>query len=163
MSNVHTHRVRVSLMLAPLLLFSVTASGFGGKGHHDGPGESGFGWGHHHRGDGFVKRFGPRLWLNGEPFRFAGTNNYYLMYKSRFMVDDVLETADEAGFDVIRMWGSLDIGNEDFSNSIHTNEEGVYFHYWDPGAGAPGRRPLTTARAGWNAWTTSWPGRASWA
>src|SRR5689334_1512389 len=45
-----------------------------------------------------VTRQGTQLLLGGEEFRFAGANNYYVMYTSRFMVDDVLETAAEAGF-----------------------------------------------------------------
>lgn len=79
----------------------------------------------------FVQRVGPHLFLQGQPFRFAGANNYYLMYKSQFMVDDVLETAAESKFTVLRTWGFLDIGNEDGSNSTHGIQEGVYFHYWD--------------------------------
>lgn len=85
----------------------------------------------------FVKRAGSELRLNGKPFRFVGTNNYYLMYKPQEMVDDVLEDAAAAGFDVIRMWGSLEIGNQDGSNSIHRKENGVYFQYWDPAAQRP--------------------------
>jgi mannan endo-1,4-beta-mannosidase len=73
----------------------------------------------------------------GRPFRFAGTNNYYPMYKSDFMVDDVLQRAADADLEVFRMWAFLDIGNADFSNSVHTNPEGVYFHYWDPATGEP--------------------------
>src|SRR5688500_12289651 len=41
-------------------------------------------------GSDFVKQAGPELRLHGKPFRFAGSNNYYLMYKSPFMVDEVL-------------------------------------------------------------------------
>lgn len=33
-------------------------------------------------GGGFVTRQGKDLRLDGKPFRFAGSNNYYLMYKS---------------------------------------------------------------------------------
>jgi mannan endo-1,4-beta-mannosidase len=82
-------------------------------------------------GNLFVKQAGPELRLNGKIFRFAGTNNYYLMYKSRFMVDDVLQAAAGSGFSVIRLWGSLDIGNQDGSNSIQGKADGVYFQYWD--------------------------------
>jgi mannan endo-1,4-beta-mannosidase len=89
------------------------------------------------QGTDFVKRSGPDLRLHGKLFRFAGTNNYYLMYKSRFMVDDVLERAADAGFTVVRTWGFLDIGNQDGSNSIRGKSDGVYFHYWDQAAGAP--------------------------
>lgn len=84
----------------------------------------------------FVKQAGPELRLHGEIFRFAGTNNYYLMYKSQFMVDDVLETAAANNFRVVRTWGWLDIGNQDGSNSIHGKQEGIYFQYWDGSAPA---------------------------
>jgi mannan endo-1,4-beta-mannosidase len=79
----------------------------------------------------FVKQAGPELRLNGKFFNFAGTNNYYLMYKSPFMVDDVLTTAAANGFKVIRIWGSLEIGNLDGSNSVDGKKEGIYFQYWD--------------------------------
>jgi mannan endo-1,4-beta-mannosidase len=92
-------------------------------------------------GRGFVRRFGPALWLGGRPFRFAGANNYYLMYKSQAMVDDVLERAADNDFRVLRIWGSLDIGNEDGSNSVHGKAEGVYFQYWDGSAPAYNDRP----------------------
>lgn len=84
----------------------------------------------------FVKQAGPELRLHGKIFRFAGSNNYYLMYKSQFMVDDVLTTAAASGFKVLRIWGSLDIGNQDGSNSVHGKADGVYFQYWDGAAPA---------------------------
>src|SRR5690242_4174420 len=68
--------------------------------------------------ESFVTRQGSNLTLNGKTFRFAGSNNYYLMYKSRLMVDDVFARATAAKFTVLRVWGSLDIGNADGSNSV---------------------------------------------
>lgn len=82
-------------------------------------------------GAGFVTRNGPNLTLDGKRFRFGGTNNYYLMYKSRLMVDDVFADASAAGFTVLRTWGFLDIGNADGSNSVAGPADGVYFQYWD--------------------------------
>ncbi len=79
----------------------------------------------------FVKQAGPELRLHGKLFRFAGANNYYLMYKSQLMVNDVLDTAAAKGFSVLRMWGSLDIGNQDGSDSIAGKADGVYFQYWN--------------------------------
>lgn len=84
-----------------------------------------------HKAKGFVTRKGGDFMLDGKPFRFAGTNNYYLMYKSKLMVDDVFARATAAGFTVVRTWGSLDIGHQDDTNSIHHKEDGVYFQYWD--------------------------------
>jgi mannan endo-1,4-beta-mannosidase len=87
---------------------------------------------------GFVQRTGNILRWNGKQFRFAGSSNYYLMYKSQFMVDDVLEAAAGNGFRVMRIWGSLDIGDpNDPSTSLRGPADGVYFQYWDPTAGAP--------------------------
>jgi mannan endo-1,4-beta-mannosidase len=87
---------------------------------------------------GFVQRAGSILKLNGKQFRFAGSSNYYLMYKSQFMVDDVLEAAAGNDFRVMRIWGSLDIGDpNDPATSIRGPADGVYFQYWDAAAGAP--------------------------
>ena len=61
----------------------------------------------------FVKQAGPELRLNGKIFHFAGSNNYYLMYKSHLMTDDVLTKAAQNNFRVMRIWGSLEIGNQD--------------------------------------------------
>ena len=90
-------------------------------------------------GGGFVKRAGAELRLDGREFRFAGSNNYYPIYKSAFMVDDLLETAKAQGFDVMRVWGSLDIGDPaDSSTWIGGGpKEGVYLQYWDAAAGRP--------------------------
>lgn len=83
------------------------------------------------RHDGFVARHGDDLTLNGKDFRFAGSNNYYLMYRSPAMVDDVFADAAGAGFTVLRTWGFLDIGAQDDTGSVHHKENGVYFQYWD--------------------------------
>ena len=108
-----------------------------------------------HQRRSFVTRHGGTLRLNGRQFRFAGTNNYYLMYKSPAMVDDVLAAAAGNGFSVLRLWGSLDIGNQDGSNSIHGKADGVYFQYWDgtrpaynDGADGLQRLDYVIARAG---------------
>ena len=103
----------------------------------------------------FVRRVGRALEERGQSFRVAGAANYYLMYKSPAMVDFLLEKAAASGFNVIRMWGSLDIGNQDGSNSIRGKADGVYFQYWDGAApsyndGADGLQHLDYAvyRAG---------------
>jgi mannan endo-1,4-beta-mannosidase len=83
------------------------------------------------RGDEFVRRAGPELRLNGKLFRYAGANNYYPMYKSQAMVDYLLGTAAANGYNVMRIWGSLEIGNQDGSTSVDGIKEGVYFQYGD--------------------------------
>jgi mannan endo-1,4-beta-mannosidase len=37
---------------------------------------------------------------DGQPFHFAGTNNYYLAYKSNTMIDDALQDASSMGLKV---------------------------------------------------------------
>ncbi|GIJ20013.1 hypothetical protein [Micromonospora lutea] len=100
------------------------------------------------RDQGFVVRRGDRLFADGKPFRFAGTNNYYLMYKSRTMVDDVFADARAAGFTVLRHWGFLDIGTPGGSDSVHGPVDGVWFQHWE-------RSPSsTTVRTALSASTT---------
>ena len=82
--------------------------------------------GHH-----FAARSGRVIFHRGQPFRMAGSNNYYPMYESQFMVDDVLTRAASQNFNTFRLWGFLDIGNRDGSNSVDGPHNGVYFHYWD--------------------------------
>ena len=83
---------------------------------------------------GFVTTKGTDFMLDGKPFRFAGTNNYYLIYKDQFMVDNVLETAAQKGFKVVRTWGFIDIGFQNGSHSADRNgpiKDGIYFQYFD--------------------------------
>jgi mannan endo-1,4-beta-mannosidase len=81
-----------------------------------------------------------RFVVDGKPFCFAGTNNYYLIFKPRPMVDAVLEAAAAMDLKVVRTWGFLDRGALDASVPNVDGEghkEGVYFQYWDPVAGMP--------------------------
>lgn len=83
------------------------------------------------RGHHFVARQGRLLYHRGQPLRVAGSNNYYPMYVSHFMVDNLLTTAAAQNFNTFRLWGFIDIGNQDGSNSVDGIKNGVYFHYWD--------------------------------
>ncbi|MEU1972707.1 cellulase family glycosylhydrolase [Microbacterium sp. NPDC019599] len=85
----------------------------------------------------FIKAKGSQLQLAGKTYEFAGTNNYYLGYKSPAMVDAVLDDAKAAGFDAIRTWGSQDYQNPDGTGSVHQNFEGVWYQAWDAAAGKP--------------------------
>src|SRR5690606_22568959 len=52
----------------------------------------------------------------------------------------VLQKAADEGFNVMRTWGAIDIGNEDGSASIAGKGDGtVYFQYWD------GEKPVVNA------------------
>ena len=98
--------------------------------------------------------------LDGKPYCFAGTNNYYLIFKPRPMVDGVLEAAAAMQLGVVRTWGFLDRGALDGGVPNVDGEghkEGVYFQYWDAEAGAPryndgpdglGRLDYAIAKAG---------------
>lgn len=59
---------------------------------------------------GFVSRQGTSFVLDGQPFRFGGTNNYYLHYKSNLMVDDALNDAQSMNLKVMRSWTFLECG-----------------------------------------------------
>jgi mannan endo-1,4-beta-mannosidase len=56
---------------------------------------------------GFVTVKGGEFWLAGKPFRFAGTNNYYMNYESDKMLTDVLDAALSMDLKVIRVWGFM--------------------------------------------------------
>jgi len=79
--------------------------------------------------------------LEGKPFCFAGSNNYYPIYKPRPVVDDLLLAAKALDFRVMRVWGMLDRGSLDGSvpnaDPAGGDKEGVYFQYWDPAKKAP--------------------------
>jgi mannan endo-1,4-beta-mannosidase len=77
---------------------------------------------------------------DGKPFCFAGTNNYYLSYKQKEMVDDVLVQAKAMGLAVVRSWGFIDVGSLDGSVPSVDGEghkDQVYFQYWDARAQRP--------------------------
>ncbi|GAA1743034.1 cellulase family glycosylhydrolase [Luedemannella helvata] len=85
----------------------------------------------------FVSRKGHNLYLDNKPFRFAGSNNYYLNYSSQFMVDKVLDSAAAAKFQVLRVWGWFDIGTPGGTDSVHSGDKSFYLQYWDAAAGRP--------------------------
>ena len=81
----------------------------------------------------------------GRPFCFAGSNNYYLTYKDKVMVDDVFAQAKALGLRVLRTWAFEDRGSLDDSvpSTVHNEweppgtKEGVYFQYFDTKTQAP--------------------------
>jgi mannan endo-1,4-beta-mannosidase len=78
--------------------------------------------------------------LSGQPFCFAGANNYYAIYKPRPMVDDLLDSARALDLRVLRIWGMLDRGSLDGSVPNvdgDGHKDGVYFQYWDVDAKRP--------------------------
>lgn len=96
--------------------------------------------------DQFVVRKGGDLYLGGKIWNFSGTNNYYPMYKSRTMVDALLAKTAASGFQVLRIWGSHDVGDPNNPTTDRTSPaysiddptaEGAYLQYWDSAAGRP--------------------------
>jgi mannan endo-1,4-beta-mannosidase len=82
----------------------------------------------------------PYFVLDGEPFCFAGANNYYLSYKPPAAVLDVLEAAAALDLRVVRLWGFLDRGSLDGSvRNVHGtgHKDGVHFQHWDPSKKRP--------------------------
>lgn len=60
----------------------------------------------------FVQTDGTNFTLNGKKFYFEGTNNYYLSYGTKTMVDTAFEDAKDMGLTVMRTWG-FDDGHTD--------------------------------------------------
>lgn len=73
---------------------------------------------------GFVTARHGSLRLAGNPFRFAGTNCYYLHQQSHYMIDSVLNDAAAMGLSVIRAWAFAD--GEGHSYRALQTEPGAY-------------------------------------
>lgn len=98
--------------------------------------------------DGFVYADGTKFMLDGSPYYYAGTNCYYLTFKSKASVDNVFDDASAMGLKVIRVWGNIDVGvkTDQVSNGkpVFTNnndgsgeKDGIYFQYFDKELGKP--------------------------
>lgn len=72
--------------------------------------------------------------MDGKPFCFVGSNNYYPIYKPKPVVDDLFAAARRLNLKVMRVWGMLDRGSLDGTVPNTDGEgqkQGVYFQYWD--------------------------------
>ena len=99
--------------------------------------------------NGFAYTQGTRFMLDGSPFYYAGTNCYYLTFKSQEAVDSVFKDAEAMGLKVIRVWGNLDVGvktgtTDSEGKLVFTNnndgpgeKDGIYFQYFDKDLGKP--------------------------
>ena len=85
----------------------------------------------------FVYREGAEFMLRGEPFYYAGTNAYTLMFESQAGVDMHMVTAKEAEHTVLRAWAFFDTGTPEGDLTVEGNQRGIYFQYWDAEAGKP--------------------------
>lgn len=77
--------------------------------------------------------------VDGKRLCFAGANNYYIAFKPKPMVDDVLASARALSLPVLRIWAYLDAAALDGSvprvdphSDAVGRKDGVYFQYWDP-------------------------------
>ena len=61
----------------------------------------------------FVDMRDGKFYIGDEEFRFMGTNNYGMHYKSEAMIDDVLTQCQDMGIKVVRMWGFFDGWNDE--------------------------------------------------
>lgn len=91
------------ILLVPLLLVTGFASVF--LLNHHTPAA--------HAASSFVTRSGIQFMLNGAPFEFAGSNNFYPMYSPPVMIDDLFANAQAMGLTVMRVWAFDDIGSLD--------------------------------------------------
>jgi mannan endo-1,4-beta-mannosidase len=78
---------------------------------------------------GFVQRLGSRLLVDGQAFRIAGANNYYLGYVLEPVLESVLDLATSMSLNVLRIWA--------FWDHAEATDTGVYFQAWDTAARAP--------------------------
>lgn len=84
--------------------------------------------------EGFVQVQNGDFILNGEVFRFAGTNAYYLPNYEKInsgVVDRALDLFEETGVNVVRMWGFYDgfdcgYSAQDPSENVIQTSPGVY-------------------------------------
>lgn len=74
----------------------------------------------------FVETDGTNFVLNGKPFYFAGTNTFYLFYKSLSEIRNVMDDAVNLNISVIRTWGFCDGSCGDASGYSFQPDKGVY-------------------------------------
>lgn len=98
---------------------------------------------------GFAYTNGTKFMLDGNPFYYAGTNNYYLNFYSKTSVDNVIDDAADMGLKVIRTWGDLEVGTatgttDKYGNPVFTDNNdgvgqkcGVYYYYFDASKNRP--------------------------
>jgi mannan endo-1,4-beta-mannosidase len=77
----------------------------------------------------FVRASESQFTLDGQPFRVAGANNYYLGFETDAMVLPVLETAKQFGLKTLRTWGFLDCGAAVPGRAPANAHSGIYFQY----------------------------------
>jgi mannan endo-1,4-beta-mannosidase len=74
----------------------------------------------------FVETRGRGFFLNGQGFRMAGANVYYLAFVNQTTVEAVLDLAVAMGLNVLRIWGFFE-----------QTDSNVHFHFFNWARGAP--------------------------
>ena len=120
------HRYLVSAVMCTAMVLSTSVAAAGDSGQ----GTDGSGW--RSLNTAFVARDGAALTVSGKPFRFAGTNIYWLGldenvggvgYPTFFRIRDALDTAKAMGLTVVRSHMLASTGNE---LSILPSKEGGF-------------------------------------
>ena len=75
---------------------------------------------------GFVETRDRGFFLNGQSFRMAGANVYYLAFVSQSTVESILDLAVAMGLNVLRIWGFFE-----------QTDSNVYFHFFNGARGVP--------------------------
>ena len=86
---------------------------------------------------GFVRANGINFSLDGQPFRVAGANNYYLGFESDAMVVPVIDLAVQMGLNTLRTWAFLDCGVAAPGAVPANAKDGVFFQYLNSATGRP--------------------------
>jgi len=88
--------------------------------------------------EGFVSASGDQFVLDGQPYRYGGTNNYYLHYRSNLMVDDVFDDAAAMNLGVIRAWTFLECGGDRPNSAGGCSQgENQWMQRWSDAANGP--------------------------
>jgi hypothetical protein len=78
----------------------------------------------------YVTTSGKQLMDGNKPLLFAGTNNYYMFYKTHFMIDALLDDLQTKGINVVRAWAFCDGKGEycvDSTPTVADGNEGIAF------------------------------------
>lgn len=91
-----------------------------------------------------------------EPFYYAGTNNYYLMYKPMEMVEDILDDMVDLNLKVVRMWFFMDGENFHDGHRLQSEPGVIYeptMQHIDAVVAAAGERGLKVLPVFINYWS----------
>jgi mannan endo-1,4-beta-mannosidase len=84
----------------------------------------------------FVTARDGQLMLGRQPFHFSGADEAGLNNTSPAMTTQMLQVAAENQLQALRVWGFIDIGNQNGSNSVDGIVNGYYYQYWNGSAPA---------------------------